>query len=318
MEACDAGHCKKAQRNKPSTTQLPFLDHCHFFWPRRSDKVNPLQIPEVHQCFTKALAPQFGSTTMTWHGYVKDSQGTSGIAWEMTDTKVYSEFSTLCRLRFHVFSPSKKVFPCLVFRHISTMFNHYSGVLVDLDGWGFGRWDHGDIPNQKNPHLQQVLAMAELPRIVFQDGSNQTSGRFWWNPSFIRPCPNFWAPPWHPEINQLISHEKTALNLGVNHFFAVKMIHRTSQIWLIDLLKIPSSPFCASLEDKDLVILYKPIHWEASTWYLDWLRFGWLSRSQQFVDRWLLGRLMMESLANYPQVMRWDRADLSRCCMICM
>ena len=173
MEACDAEHCKKAQRNKPSTTQLPFLDHCHFFWPRRSDKVNPLQIPEVHQCFTKALAPQFGSTTMTWHGYVKDSQGTSGIAWEMTDTKVYSEFSTLCRLRFQCFFSFQEGFSL---PSISTYFDNVQSLFWCFGGFGWlgmaGRWDHGDIPNQKNPHLQQVLAMAELPRIVFQDGSN--------------------------------------------------------------------------------------------------------------------------------------------------
>ena len=170
MEACDAGHCKKAQINKPSTTQLPFLDHCHFFWPRRSDKVNPLQIPEVHQCFTKALAPQFGSTTMTWHGYVKDSQGTSGIAWEMTDTKVYSEFSTLCRLRFHVFSPSKKVFPCLVF-HI---FRQCS--IIILVFWWI--WMAGDLvdetmvtyPTKKISICNRCLPWRNCPASSFRMG----------------------------------------------------------------------------------------------------------------------------------------------------
>jgi hypothetical protein len=50
--------------------------------------------------------------------------------------------------------------------------------------------------------------------------SNQTSGGFWWNPSFIRPCPNFWAPPWHPEINQLIDQSwKNSPKLGSKSFF---------------------------------------------------------------------------------------------------
>ena len=127
----------------------------------------------------------------------------------MTDTKVYSEFSTLCRLRFHVFSPSKKVFPCLVFRKCSIIILVFWWIWMAGDGWGFGRWDHGDIPNQKKspiPICNRCLPWRNCPASSFRmgltkppvgfDEIHHSSGRV-----------RIFGHPMAPfKINSLISH----------------------------------------------------------------------------------------------------------------